>query len=101
MPQIAIEIAERAAATELEALAQGSDAFLSERQGMDGVALFTVILTLTPVLVGGIVKIVQAQIKAKKHVHVKVRGIEIRGVSEEALIRILKTSLPPSKKRKK
>ncbi|MDA8482635.1 hypothetical protein NNO07_06100 [Pseudomonas resinovorans] len=91
MPEIAIEISEKDALSQLTTLSEQADGFASERQGVDGLTLFTVIMTLTPLVINGIVDIVKSQIAAKKHIRVVVNGVEIQGVSEASLMKILET----------
>lgn len=94
MVDIAIEVSEKSAADELEALGQEVGSFASERRGLDGQMLLTVIMTLAPMVITGIVAVVRARIAAQKHVRVIVDGMEIHGVSERALLEILKAKSP-------
>lgn len=56
---------------------------------MDGISVSTVVMTLGPFVIKGIVDIVKAQLEAKRHVKVKVGGVEIRGVDEKTLLSLL------------
>lgn len=93
MSEIAIEVSDVQVLEQLELLGKDSDGFSSEHQGIDGVQLFTAVMTLGPLVITGIVKVVLAQIAAKKHVRVLVDGIEIHGVSEKTLMDILKNNV--------
>lgn len=90
MLEIAVEVSDKGALAQLEQLGMEANGFSAERQGIDGVTLFTAVMTLGPLVIGGIVKVVQAQEAAKKHVRVLIDGVEIRGVSEATLLAILK-----------
>lgn len=89
MTEIAIEVSDEVVSYQLEQVGSDANCFALQRNGLDGQTLFTVIMTLSPLVVGGIVKVVQVQIESKKHVRVLVDGIEIRGVSESTLLRII------------
>lgn len=93
MPDIAIEVSDAQVLAQLELLGKDANGFSSELQGIDGVQIFTAVMTLGPLVIHGIVKVVLAQIAAKKHVRVLVDGIEIRGVSEDALLEILQSNV--------
>jgi hypothetical protein len=90
MAEIAVEVSDREALSHLQLLAEQADGFVSESKGIDGVTLCTVIMTLGPLVINGIVKIVQAQIRAKRHVRLKIDGIEITGISDDTLIEVLR-----------
>ncbi|QXL96535.1 hypothetical protein AUM97_013485 [Cronobacter sakazakii] len=92
MAEIAIEVSDVQVLEELETLSKDADGFSSEHQGIDGVQLFTAVMTLGPLVINGIVKIVLAQI-ARKHVRVIVDGTEISGVSEKTLMDILNSKV--------
>ncbi|PFG21528.1 hypothetical protein ATH90_0203 [Pseudomonas lurida] len=89
MAEIAIEVSDELTCNQLEQIGRDENSFSSERRGMDGLSLFTVVMTLAPLVIDGIIEIIEAQIKAKKHVRVLIDGIEIRGVSEKTLLKIL------------
>tara|TARA_R110000868_G_scaffold28294_4_gene106432 strand:- start:899 stop:1198 length:300 start_codon:yes stop_codon:yes gene_type:complete len=91
MAEIAIEISDGVISYQLEQIGNGADCFTSQRNGLDGQTLFTVIMTLSPLVIGGIVKVVQAQIESKKYVRVLVDGVEVRGVSESTLLKIIES----------
>lgn len=90
MLDIAIEVSDKSALDQLDKLAEEGGGFSSESQGVDGVSLYTAVMTLTPIIIAGIVKVVLAQIAARKHVRVLVDGVEVVGVSEEALLEIVR-----------
>jgi DNA-binding transcriptional ArsR family regulator len=92
MTEIAVELSDKAALQELEKLSEGADGFTSERKGMDGMTLCTVVMTLSPLVINGIVKIYQSQQEAKRHVRIKIKGVEIQGVSEQKLLEILRAA---------
>jgi hypothetical protein len=87
--EIAIEVSDKDAAAQLEQVGESESAISVERKGMDGMTLFTVVMPLVPLLIHGIVRIVQTQINARRHVRVMVDGMEVRGVSEETLLTML------------
>ncbi|ELY4259094.1 hypothetical protein SMZ27_003223 [Cronobacter sakazakii] len=93
MAEIAIEVSDVQVLEELETLSKDADGFSSEHQGIDGVQLFTAVMTLGPLVINGIFKIVLAQIAARKHVRVIVDGTEISGVSEKTLMDILNSKV--------
>lgn len=93
MPEIAIEVSDAQVLAQLELLGKDANGFSSEHQGIDGIQIFTAVMTLGPLVIHGIVKVVLAQIAAKKHVRVLVDGVEIRGVSEEALLDIIQSKV--------
>jgi len=92
MAEIAIEVSDNQALSELQQLGEHADGFTSERKGMDGITLATVVMTLVPAVIGGIVKIYQAQQQAKKYIRVSVNGIEIQGVNEDKIVEILQAA---------
>jgi hypothetical protein len=93
MPEIAIEVSDAQALEQLQLLGKDANGFSSAHQGIDGVQILTAVMTLGPLVIHGIVKIVLAQIAAKKHVRVLIDGVEIRGVSEEALMEVLQSKV--------
>lgn len=94
MTEIAIEVSEEVISCQLEQLNNNADCFVSQRRGLDGQTLFTVVMTLSPLVIHGITKVVQAQIESKKHVRVLVDGIEFRGISEGTLLKIIESKKP-------
>lgn len=99
MSDIAIELSDKAALEELNELTREVNGFTSESQGVDGLSLYTAVMTLSPIVIAGIVKVALAQIAARKHVRVLVDGVEVKGVSEAALLEIvrLKSGSTPRK----
>jgi hypothetical protein len=93
MLDIAIEVSDEQALEQLELLGKDANGFSSKHQGIDGIQIFTAVMTLGPLVIRGIVKVVLAEIAAKKHVRVVVDGVEIRGVSEEVLLEILQSKV--------
>ncbi|WP_455927761.1 hypothetical protein [Pseudomonas capeferrum] len=91
MPDVSVEISETEALNQLINL--DPQAETSKRHGMDGITVFTVVMTLAPLVIKGIVDIVNAQLAARKHVRVTVKGVEIRGVSEKTLHAIVDKAL--------
>lgn len=89
MTDVAIETNDRDVLKQLEAIDGTADVLASERRGMNGSTLFTAVLALAPATLPVIVSIVKAQLEARKHIRVIVDGVEIRGVSEKTLMKIL------------
>jgi hypothetical protein len=86
---IAIETDNRQAIDALSEIEGVEDALTTERRGADGATLVTMVLTLTPPIIAGIVAIVRAEIAAKRYVKVTRKGMVIQGISEGALMKIL------------
>lgn len=91
MPDIAIEITDPQALEQLKHLSP--DCIVSQRRGMDGFSVSTIVLALGPLVIKGVVDIVKAQLEAKKHVRVKVNGTEVGGVSEKTLLALYEKML--------
>ena len=58
-------------------------------EGFDGTKTAELLCTLTPVVVGALVKIYTKRMDANKAVAYKAKGIEIKGVSEAALLKLV------------
>jgi hypothetical protein len=55
----------------------------------DDPGITEVLIALTPVVVQAVVMIVREQIASRRHVSVKVDGIELTGVSEKTAVEVL------------
>src|SRR5262249_5327339 len=86
---IAIETDSADLINKLRRLQTAGELLVTERRGIDGTALITIIVTITPPIIAALSSIIRAEIEAKKHVQVKHKGMTIQGVSEKALIAIL------------
>ncbi|MES3090605.1 hypothetical protein QTN93_01160 [Sphingomonas aerolata] len=89
---IAIETDSPEFAVELAAAVEGAMPISSERKGLDGATLTTIIVTLSPFAIREIVRLATAHIAAKRYVRLVKDGITIQGVSESTLLKILKES---------
>jgi hypothetical protein len=69
-------------------------------KGFDGVDILTILLPLSAAIIPAVVKIVTKSIEAKQYIVIKHKGVEIRGVSEEALTKVLRQLAEPSQPRK-
>ena len=81
MADIAIETGDQAVVSALSTIEGIGDILTTERRGIDGATLYTVVITLTPALVTAITAIIRAQIAARKHVRVTRKGMVIQGVA--------------------
>jgi hypothetical protein len=84
---IAIETDDRNLFTELSKI--DGAVLQADKRGMDGATILTTVVTLSPMVIGAIVKLVRMSLDARKHVKVTYKGMTIQGVSEETLLRIL------------
>ncbi|MBB6122946.1 hypothetical protein [Sphingobium subterraneum] len=95
MGRISIAI-EKAQADEVQANAasEGVDAEIIEIKRFDGgVAIVAVVLPLLTATLPFITKMVLEQIRSKRHVVVKVDGIELRGLDADSASKILAQAL--------
>jgi hypothetical protein len=89
--EIAIEI-EKAVVEEYKALAEQNGIELEDfelKRFDGGVAIVAVVLPLMSATLPFITKMVVAQIEAKRHVKVKVKGVELQGLTAAEAGRIL------------
>lgn len=87
MVDIAIETDDRNLFAELSKI--DGAVLQADKRGMDGATILTTVVTLSPMVIGAIVKLVRMSLDARKHVKVTYKGTTIQGVSEETLLRIL------------
>jgi hypothetical protein len=99
LDDIAIEIEKAVAQTyEAEAVASGIEADFIEVKRFDGgVAIVAVVLPLLTATLAFITRLVLAQIESKKHVVVKVKDVEIRGLDAGSVTRLLREALEAKK----
>ena len=63
-----------------------------ETSSFDGQSeIVTLLLTLTPVLAALIGKVITEQIRARKHIKIVCRGVQIQGIDEKNAAQILKS----------
>jgi hypothetical protein len=61
-----------------------------ETSSFDGQSeIVTILLTLTPVVVAFLGKVISEQIKARRYVKVVYRGMQLQGLSDENAIRLI------------
>ncbi len=89
MVDIAIETDSPELVAELEQLEGTAPSLTGHSQGWDGLSVATVVLSLSAPVVPALVKILKANIEARRHVRVKKGGVTIEGVSEATLLKIL------------
>jgi hypothetical protein len=65
-----------------------------ERRGLDGMHLYTVVVTLTPVMLAALVQLYRTAAKSRRHVKFIRKGVIIQGVSEKTLLKILEDEKP-------
>ena len=87
--EIAIETDDPELAKAILELAIDSDAFATRREGLDGITLTTIIVTLSPILIAPLFRLVRSTIEARKHVRFVKDGVTIEGVSEATLLKII------------
>lgn len=87
--EIAIETDSPELAKAIVELVGSEDTLVGKREGLDGVTLTTLVLTITPIVVGQLFRLIRAQIEAKKHVRLTHKGITVQGVSEATLLKII------------
>ncbi|MBZ9940162.1 hypothetical protein LB533_03485 [Mesorhizobium sp. BR1-1-13] len=90
--EIAIETDSTELAAALAELAGSGNTLITKRDGLDGATLTTVLLTITPLVVGQIFRLIRAEIESKKHVRLIYNGVTIQGVSEATLLKIIEQS---------
>ncbi len=90
MLNIALELLPDEAETALEAVkAAGVDAQAFRSNGFDASSIVTLIIELSPNAIGLILAIYAVNKRAKKHVSLKFKGMEVSGVSEETLLKLI------------
>lgn len=87
--EIAIETDDPELASAILELATEDEAFATRREGLDGVTLTTIIVTLSPVLIAPLFRLVRSTVEARKHVRFVKNGVTIEGVSEATLLKII------------
>ena len=74
----------------LNALTRAEVPFESaQHRGVDGSDVVSLLIVLGPPAIAGIVAVARAQIQSRKFVKLKYRGMEVQGVSEDSVERIL------------
>lgn len=76
--------------------ADACECFRSKRADAAGV-LLELLIYLSPLTIPIVASVIKERIKAKKFVRVKVKGLEIHGLSEESVERILREHLDARK----
>jgi hypothetical protein len=62
------------------------------RKGFDGSDVVIVLVTLATTTIAQTASIIKKAIDARKHISVKYKGVEIKGVSEKRLLELLSTA---------
>jgi hypothetical protein len=73
---------------------------LREKDRFTGVELVGVVVTLAPPIIAALTAAYSRYQTSKQHVSVKYDGIEVKGVSETTLLKILETHKKKSRKKK-
>ena len=89
LSEIAIETDSPQLAEALKNLNEGGGTVAGERRGLDGVTLITILITLSPMVIAPVTKLLKASIDARKHVRVIKNGMTVEGVSEATLLKLL------------
>jgi hypothetical protein len=87
--EIAIETDSPELVRAITNLVAEESALTSKREGLDGATLTTLVLTITPLVVGQLFRVLRASIEAKQHVRLVHKGMTVQGVSEATLLRII------------
>lgn len=73
---------------------RGGEVLVVSSRGFDGAALVDIVVTLTPSLAAVLAGIYASRVRANQHVSLKMKGIEVKGVSEATLLKILDRTGP-------
>lgn len=69
--------------------------------GFDATSTITLIVELSPIAAGLVAGLYGIRKKAQKHIVLKHKGIEVRGVSEETLLKLVQNSEKEAEKKGK
>lgn len=87
--EVAVETDDAHLARSIIDLAEGPAPLVTEREGLDGALLQTILVVLTPLAIREVAKLVRTSIEAKRHVRFIKDGTTIQGVSEATLLKLL------------
>jgi hypothetical protein len=103
MPEDAVQIAIAVPASDEEELrqilaAEVGEVLAIEGKGFDGQHLTTLVVALTPPLVKALVALYAVRAGANRAISYSHKGIVIKGVSEETLLKLIEKAGKPSRK---
>ena len=99
---VVLEVAESeaAAAKELQIEFPDRVRIVSTARFRGDMGVIAAIVTLSATLIPSLAKIVIEQIRARRHVSITIRGVQVRGITEDNAVEILKGLLSSGSRRK-
>lgn len=76
----------------------GADFIVASSEGFDGSQAADILLTLTPSIAAFVAGLYATRVRANRFTSFKSKGLEVKGVSEATLLKIIERSSKPSKR---